>query len=94
VGSNPITRSENRQVLGYTTPELLLTPYVGVVFMLYGNKLYEDRQQPHVLQDSYLDFRLFRQAMLCTEQTMAFYTKTLRKFFEWLSDKELQLHHE
>jgi len=54
--------------------------------MSYANGNCKDRQKPHALQDSYLDFRLSRQAMLCTENTMAFYKKTLGKFVEWLSD--------
>ena len=55
--------------------------------MSYANGNCKDRQKPHALQDSHLDFRLSRQAMLCTKNTMAFYSKTLGKFVEWLSDK-------
>ena len=52
--------------------------------MLHENGKINNRQEPRALHDSYLDFRLSRQAMLCTEQTMVFYTKTLGKFINWL----------
>lgn len=57
--------------------------------MLYKEQKKDFRQETHLLQESYLDFRLSRQAMLCTEQTMAFYTKTLGKFVEWLASKDI-----
>lgn len=41
------------------------------------------------LQDSFLDFLLSRQAMLCTPRTMSFYQFTLGKFLEWLPIQEV-----
>ena len=52
--------------------------------MLSKNGKSTNEQEPHELLESYLDFRLSRQAMLCTIQTMKFYSKTLGVFIEWL----------
>ena len=48
--------------------------------MLYAHDNSPNRQEPRALQDSYLDIMLSRQAILCTEQTINFYQKTLGKF--------------
>jgi site-specific recombinase XerD len=38
----------------------------------------------HALRDAYTDFILSRQAMLCGEKTIAWYSFTLGKVMEWL----------
>jgi len=38
------------------------------------------------VNNAYLDFMLYRQAMMCTEKTMHFYEYRLRKLFAWLSE--------
>lgn len=45
--------------------------------------------QLSTLQESFLDFILSRQAMLCTPRTVKFYRDTLTKFLEWLEKAAL-----
>ena len=52
--------------------------------MFANNSKTQKEYQPSTLQESYLDFMLSRQVMLCTPRTLKFYKDTLGKFLEWL----------
>jgi integrase/recombinase XerD len=57
--------------------------------MFANNTKTQKGHQPSTLQESYLDFILSRQVMLCTPRTMKFYRDTLGKFLEWLGGEEV-----
>ncbi len=52
--------------------------------MSQDNLYSQKRHQPSLIRESYLDFILSRQAMLCTPRTVKFYQDTLCKFLDWL----------
>ena len=55
---------------------------------MYKNKIeIQKKYQPSTLQESFLDFILSRQAMLCTARTLKFYRDTLGKLLEWLQQE-------
>jgi integrase/recombinase XerD len=49
----------------------------------------QKRHQPSPIKESYLDFLLSRQAMLCTPRTLKFYKDTLTKFLDWLEKENI-----
>jgi site-specific recombinase XerD len=55
---------------------------------MYKNEIkIQKKYQPSTLQESFLDFILSRQAMLCTPRTLKFYRDTLGKLLEWLQQE-------
>ena len=54
------------------------------------NNLYsQKRHQLSQIRESYLDFILSRQAILCTPRTVKFYQDTLCKFLDWLENESI-----
>lgn len=57
--------------------------------MSQDNNNLQKRHQLSMIHESYLDFILSRQAMLCTARTVKFYQNTLCKFLDWLEQENI-----
>jgi site-specific recombinase XerD len=60
-----------------------------MAFMFIENDNLQKRYKPSLIRESFLDFMLSRQAMLCTPMTVKFYKDTLTKFLVWLEKENV-----